>query len=363
MNLTEIRTLDEFEGLSRTSMTEMAYEYVNAGVAGDLTLRDNLFAFDRIRLMPRVLADVSHIDTSVSLFGRRHAFPILLAPCAYHKLVHEEGEIEAARGAALSEATLVAASFATVTVEDTAEVTNSPLWFQLYVHPDREFTEELVKRAESAGCEVLVLTADVPVNGPRDRELRAGFALPPGVIRANLSQLGEQAAAAHRPSGRNIFSPVRAPDLTYKDIGWLKSITRMPLIVKGILHPDDARVAIEAGADGIYVSNHGGRSVDTVPSALEVLPEIRAKVGWAIPLLLDGGIRRGTDVVKALALGANAVLIGRPYLYGLAVGGAAGVARVVEILRTELEMAMGLTGKTTIAAIDGSLLWPRPALP
>ncbi|MDR3719634.1 MAG: alpha-hydroxy acid oxidase [Bryobacteraceae bacterium] len=362
VNLAAIRSLYEFEPLSKTRLSPMAYEYLVAGVADEITLHANRSSLDRIRLLPRTLVDVSHIDTAVTLFGRRHECPLLLAPCAYQKLFHPDGELEAVRGANESGATFIAPCFATVPLEETAAAATQPLWFQLYVNADRGFTRELVQRAEAAGYEALVVTVDVPVNGPRDRELRAGFALPKGLTRANLLSLGTTVASApHRPGGRNIYSVVRAPDVTPEDIEWLKSITKMPLIVKGVLHPDVAARALQHGADAIYVSNHGGRSMDSAPATIDVLPHIVRRVGGVKPVLFDGGVRRGSDVFKALALGADAVGVGRPFLHGLAVAGAAGVARVVEILWAELAMNMGLAGATSLDAIDASFLWESSA--
>jgi 4-hydroxymandelate oxidase len=361
IDLSLIRSLREFEELARAKLPTMAYEYLAAGVADEVTLRDNEAALERLRILPRVLVDVSKIHTSVTLFGRVHDGPILLAPCAYQRLFHPDGEAEAVRGANQSLATFISPTFSTVALEETARASTQPIWFQLYVNPDRGFTKELVQRAEAAGYEALVVTLDVPVNGPRDRELRAGFALPDGLTRANLTRLGASfASAPHRPGGRDIYSPVRAPDFTANEIEWLKSITKMPVIAKGILHPDDAALAIQHGADGIYVSNHGGRSMDAIPPAIDVLPRIVQRVGGSHPVLFDGGVRRGTDVFKALALGASAVAIGRPYCYGLTVAGAAGVARVVEILRKELDMAMGLAGVTDIAGLNADCLWNPP---
>jgi len=357
-DLEAILCVDEFEELARQRLSHMAMEYAAAGVADEVTLRENRAAFERLWLAPRVFVDVSRIDTCVTLFGRRHDCPILLAPCSYQKLNHSDGELAVVAGANLAGVTFITATFASVSLEDTAAASRRPLWFQLYIHPDREFTHDLVARAEAAGYEALVVTADVPVNGPRYRELRGGFSLPAGVGRVNLATLGSSAVSgAHRPHGRDIYSAVRAPDVSWKDLELLRTSTRLPVVVKGILHPDDAAFAIDHGADGIFVSNHGGRSLDTVPSALEALPRIADRVAGARPLLYDGGIRRGTDIVKALAAGATAVAVGRPWVYGLAVAGPAGVARVVEILRTELEMAMGLLGRPGIAAIDQTILW------
>jgi 4-hydroxymandelate oxidase len=355
--LAAVWTLDDFERLAPGHMPLAALEFVAGGAGAGLTAAENRIAFNRIKLNQRVMVDVSRIDTKLRLLRREHQFPILLAPAGYHKLVHPEGELETVLGADLSGATLVAAAFSTVTYEAMREISAQPLWFQLYVQTDRGFTKELVQRVISAGCEAICISADVPVNGPRDRELRAGFRLPDGVERANLSGLGAAiAAGSHRPAGRNIYSPTHGADVTWKDIEWLRSFITVPLLLKGVLNPGDAMAAVDLGCDGIIVSNHGGRSLDTVPASIDALPAIYKRVGKRVPLILDGGIRRGIDVFKALALGASAVMIGRPYLYGLAVGGAPGVARIVEILRTELEMTMGLAGCPRLSQISPDFL-------
>jgi 4-hydroxymandelate oxidase len=326
-------------------MSDSTYAFVAGGAADELTLRANREAYERILLDPTVLVDVSRLDTRVTLFGRELPFPILLAPTGYHRLLHPDGEVGTARGASAAAAALVVSSFATTTVEDIAAATKSPCWFQLYVQPDRGFTRELVRRVEAAGYQALCLTVDTPSIGARDRMARAGFAVPPGVVEENIRRAGAPAPALLDPS------------LTWKDVEWLRSFARVPVLVKGVLNPEDAARGIQAGAAGIIVSNHGARNLDTVPATIQVLPRIVDRVEGRVPVLVDGGIRRGTDVLKALALGANAVLIGRPYLYGLAVSGAEGVTRVVEILRSELEMAMALTGRPTIARIDRTVLW------
>lgn len=355
--LASVLTLDEFEALAQKYMSPAAYEYVAGGAGSDITVAENRAAFNRIRLNPRVLIDVTRIDTTLNLLGRAYDYPILLAPVGYHKLMHPEGEIATVEGANLAEATLCAASFSTVAIEQMSAAAQRPLLFQIYVQSDRGFTKELIQRALDAGCEAICVTVDVPVNGPRDRELRAGFKLPSGVERANLSGLGTAiSAAAHRPVGRNIYAATHGADVTWKDIDWLREIISVKLLLKGILHPEDAELAVKAGCDGIIVSNHGGRSLDTVPASIDALPPIVARVAGRVPILLDGGIRRGIDAFKALARGATAVLIGRSYVYGLAVGGAPGVARVVEILRTELEMTMGLIGCTELAQISERFL-------
>ncbi len=348
--------LADYERAAQRVMSTVAWEYVAAAAADEITARENQMAFTRLRLAPRALVDVSKLDTRVTLLGRELAHPILLAPTGYHKLAHPEGELATARGAAEAQATFVLSTVATVSIEEVAAATASPLWFQLYVQTDRGFTRELVSRAEAAGYEALVLTVDTPVLGPRYRELRANFNLPAGVERANFrGRVG--ATGSHRATEGSIFSATLDASLTWKDVEWLRSITKLPVLLKGIINPLDAALAAQSGAAGIIVSNHGGRNLDTAPATIEALPRVVANVAGKIPVLVDGGIRHGTDVLKALALGANAVLIGRPYVYGLAVDGARGVARIVGMLRRELEMTMAHCGRPTIASIDSSVLW------
>lgn len=335
----------------------MAYNYI-AGAAGDeSTMRRNREAFASIRLNPRVLVDASRIDTRIDLLDQKLPFPILLAPASYHKLAHPQGEIATARGAGLAQATLVVSSFASTAVEEIARNATQPLWFQIYVHPDRGFTRDLVARAEAAGCRAFCLTVDSPVFGARNREARDRFCLPPGVYAEHLRALSPEVGKTGHFSLGSIYSPVADPSLQWKDVEWLCGITRRPLLLKGVLNPKDASRAAEHGAAGIIVSNHGGRNLDTVPATIEALPRVADAVRGQIAILLDGGIRRGTDVLKALALGAQAVLIGRPYLWGLALGGAQGVAEVVRILRDELCAAMALCGAPRIDCIGEELLW------
>lgn len=349
--------LDEFEPAARRQLSRLAYNYI-AGAAGDeITMRRNHEAFASIRLHPRVLVDVSSIDTRIDLLGQKLAFPILLAPASYHKLAHREGETATARGAGLAQATLVVSSYASTPVEEIAKHATQPLWFQIYVHPDRGFTRELVTRAEAAGCRAFCLTVDSPVFGARNREARDRFRLPRGVYAEHLRAIAPHSAKAGHFSYDSIYSPFADPSLQWKDIDWLCGITRRPLLLKGVLHPQDASRAAEHGAAGVIVSNHGGRNLDTVPATIEALPRVAEAVRGKIVVLLDGGIRRGTDVLKAMALGAQAVLIGRPYLWGLALGGAEGVAEVVRILRDEFCAAMALCGAPRIDCIGPELLW------
>jgi 4-hydroxymandelate oxidase len=350
-------TLFDFESLARERISKMAWEFISGGAGDEVSLRWNRESFDRIKLRPRILVDVSKLDTKIKLFGREMPHPILLAPAAYQRMIHPDGEIAATRGAAAAGATLVVSTMATTSVEDMAAAASGhPLWFQLYVQPDRAFTRDLVERAQAAGCQALVVTVDTPVVGLRNREMRVKFTLPTGMDRPNLKGL-KTSSTSHLPPANEIYSTVFDPTLTWKEIDWIRSFARVPVLLKGILNPDDADRAAQAGVAGIIVSNHGARNLDTLPATIEALPEVAARVGGRLPVLVDGGIRRGTDVLKALASGASAVLIGRPYLYGLGAGGADGVKRVVEILRREFEMAMALTGRTSIASIDSSVLW------
>jgi 4-hydroxymandelate oxidase len=350
--------LADFEALARQRISSMAWAYL-CGAAGDeLTLQWNREAFSRIRLKPRVLVDVSRLDTRIELLGQELPLPILLAPVAYHRLFHPEGETATARGAGAAGATMIVSTAATTAIEDIAAAATRPLWFQLYIQRDRGFTRALVERAQAAGCRALCLTVDTPVAGARDREAKARFTLPPGIHLPNLEGISLP-RDPHRPNEGDIYSALLAPDVTWKDVEWLLSFSKIPVVLKGILNADDADRAVKAGAAGLIVSNHGARNLDTAPPTIEALPHIIQRVAGRVPVLLDGGIRRGTDVLKALALGARAVLIGRPYLFGLAVGGAEGISRVVNILLNELQMAMALTGRPTVASLDRSVLWPE----
>jgi 4-hydroxymandelate oxidase len=354
----QLLNLFDYEAEARERMAPTAWEYVSGAAADEITLRWNREAFDRLALAPKVLVDVSKLDTRVTLLGHELPFPILLAPCGFQRLVHPEGEEGVARGAGAAGALLVMSSAATTAVEDISKAASGPLWFQLYVQRDRGFTQELVARVVAAGAQALVLTVDTPVIGARNREARSGFCLPPGMDLPNLrGSYAAGDATPHRSMGEGIYSAALDPSVTWDNLTWLLKLAKVPVLVKGILSPGDAWRAREAGVAGIIVSNHGGRNLDTTPASLDALPRIVERARDEVPVLMDGGIRRGTDVLKALALGARAVLIGRPYLYGLGVAGAEGVTRVVKLLRQEFEMAMALAGRTRLREIDRSALW------
>lgn len=348
----------EFEEVARRRLSRMAYDYVAGGAGDEITLRRNRECFDALKLKPRVLRDVSELNTQAEVLGQRQEAPILLAPTAYHKLMHREGERATARGAGAARVTMVVSSFATVAIEEVAKAARpGGLWFQLYVQSDRGFTKELVQRAEAAGCRAMVVTVDSPVLGTRNREDRQKFALPPGMQRENLKSLGAVTATGRHASESSIYSVMLNPKLTWEGIDWIRSYAKTPVVLKGILAAEDARLAVEHGAAGVIVSNHGARNLDTVPATIEALAGVVEAVEGRIPVLMDGGVRRGTDVVKALALGARAVLIGRPYLWALAAEGAAGVERVMKLLRTEFEAAMALCGITKVSGINRDVLW------
>ena len=340
-----------------------AWAYLDGGAADEHTRRANQQAWQARRLLPRVLRPLAGGHSRCTLLGRSWPSPILLAPTAYQRLAHPDGERASALAAALLGAGLVLSAQSSTPLEDVArlllpEPTRGPLWFQLYLQRDRSASLDLVHRAEAAGFEALVLTVDAPCHGARDRERRAGFVLPPGVSAVNLPAGPPRPAAPLPPGASALFDDLLHGAATWDDVAWLQARTRLPLLLKGVLHADDARQAAALGVAGLVVSNHGGRTLDTAVATADALPRIADALGGALPLLVDGGIRRGTDVLKALALGASAVLVGRPVLHALAVAGAQGVAHVIRLLRDELEIAMALTGCATPADIHPGLLWP-----
>lgn len=328
-------TLEDYERAARERVDPVAWEYIASGAADEISVRWNIDAYRSLRLVPRQLRDVSKLDTSVSLLGTRLEHPILLAPTACHKLAHPDGEVGTARGARAARAGMVLSSYSTTPVEQVAAEKPPLFWFQLYVQ-NRAYTEGLVRRAVSAGATAIAVTVDTPISGPRNRQERSGFKFPP-----NLPHI----------SGDRPEHP-----LTWKDLEWIQRAAGVPIFLKGILHPDDAELGVKAGAAGIMVSNHGGRNLDTALPTIDALPAIVDRVAGRVPVMVDGGIRRGTDVLKAMAYGATAVMIGRPYVHGLAVNGAAGVEAVIGILRREMAMAMMLTGAASLAAIDRGVL-------
>ena len=347
--------LDDFELAAQTVLKPVYYDFFAGGAEDEITVRANREAFGGITLVPRVLTGAGLPKLNTTVLGTDMAMPVMLAPTAFHRLAHPEAERATARAAAAAGVTMIAAMLSTVAIEDIAaearQVTAYPeLWFQLYIQPDLAFTEAIVRRAEAAGCRALVVTVDSAAFGHRERQDRHDFHdLPVGVRCENLRELrgGEPGS---------VRQVVLSPEISWKHIDWLRGSTDLPVLVKGVLHPLDARLALEHGVDGVIISNHGGRQLDTTPASIDQLPVLADAVGGTIPLLLDGGVRRGTDVVKALALGAAAVAVGRPIIWGLAVAGEEGVAKVLSLLRNELEIALTLCGFDSVHSVGRDLL-------
>ncbi len=354
--------LFEYEKLAPEYLSQMAHDYYSSGAGDEVTLRENRAAFEQIKLRPRMLIDVSDRHLNTSILGQPLQLPLLIAPMAFQCLAHREGEIATAEAAASAGVGMVLSTLATKTIEEVATTShnfpNALQWFQLYIHKDRGLTRALVERAEAAGYKALCLTVDAPVLGRRERDQRNEFALPPGLHAANLTNIS-QLDIPHQQGESGLFTYFAQqlnPAITWRDLEWIQSISGLPLILKGILRGDDAVRAIEYGAKAIVVSNHGGRQLDGAIASLDALTEIVSSVDNRVEVLLDGGIRRGTDILKALALGAKAVLIGRPILWGLAVAGAAGVSHIISLLEDELSVAMALSGCSKLADIDRSLV-------
>jgi 4-hydroxymandelate oxidase len=348
---------EELEALARERLPRPVYDYYAGGAEDERTLAANRLAFQRFSLRRRVLVDVSRVDTSLELLGERLPHPILLAPTAFQRLAHPDGELATVRAASAAGAVYVASTLATTPLEEIAQAASGPLWFQLYVYRNREISRALVERAEAAGYRALCLTVTVPVQGNRERDARNRFRLGDDVEMANFS--GRRQAHMPDAGGSGLEAFIHRefdPTLTWEAVAWLRSLTKLPLVLKGVVDPDDARLAIEHGADALIVSNHGGRQLDCEEPTLLALPRVVQAVDGRVPVLMDGGVRRGTDVVKALALGARAVLVGRPYLWGLSVAGQAGVEQVVARLRAELERTLALAGRPSLDRVDGSLV-------
>jgi len=336
-------------------MERAFYDYYAGGAEDELTLAANRGAFSEVFLRPRVLVDVSRIETSGSVLKSPVSMPVLIAPTAFHRLAHPDGELATARAAGTARTLMVASTIATYTLEEIAREATGPLWYQLYVYKDRSLARNLIQRAEAAGYRALCLTVDTPQLGSRERDVRNKFTLPAGIRMRNFDDAGLDVATL----GDSFHSyALRQLDgsLTWDAIEWLRGETRMPLVLKGIIAAEDAALAAARGVDGIIVSNHGGRQLDGTEATLRALPRVVDAVAGRAEVYMDGGVRRGTDVLKALALGARAVLVGRPCLWGLAAAGEEGVARVLEMFRQELTLAMALCGCPDIDAIDRSLI-------
>jgi isopentenyl diphosphate isomerase/L-lactate dehydrogenase-like FMN-dependent dehydrogenase len=336
----------DFERLAEGKVEPGPWGYFAGGAGDERTLADNDAAFGRWRLRPRMLVDVGSVTTETTVLGRDVSMPVLVAPTAFQRLAHPDGDLAVARGAAAAGTVMCLSTLGGASPAELAEAApGGRHWFQLYWSRDREFTQALVEAAVEAGFEAIVLTVDLPAAGRRERDLRAAFEIPEDLPLPNL--------ARHLGGGdfHVTLGQVVDPTITWRDLEWLRSVSSLPLIVKGILTSEDARLASEHGVDGVVVSNHGGRQLDGAPASLDALPEVVDTVSGRCIVLMDGGVRRGTDVVTALALGARAVLVGRPVLWALAVGGEEGVQQVLELLRAEVELALRLLGCPTPDAV------------
>ena len=357
----DIRCAADYERHAIHHIEAQAWQHIQSGADQNLTLSHNRAALDALRLVPQPVADLRHAHTRIGLLGQTLASPLLLAPVAYQRLVHPEGELATVRAAMALQTGMVVSTLSSFTLEEIAQAGqaaatemghSTPRWFQLYMQPAREHSLQLIRRAEAAGYTAIIWTVDASIK-------RSGFALPHGVEAANLRGMP---STQHTPPllGPILFGTPLMPQIpTWDDLRWLRAQTQLPIIVKGILSPAQAQQAVDLGADALIVSNHGGRVLDGVVSPIEVLPAIAQAVQGQVPLLLDSGVRHGTDVVKALALGASAALIGRPQLYALATAGLVGVAHLLHLLRAELELTMAQLGCATVADITPAVLWQQ----
>ncbi|MBI3684125.1 MAG: alpha-hydroxy-acid oxidizing protein [Acidobacteria bacterium] len=356
--LDEMANVFELEPLCRARISKQNYDFIACGVDNEWSLRHNRDAFDRIHLRPRMLVNTEHMDLSTTLFGARVEMPILIAPMAGHQLAHPDGEIATAKAAAAAKTILCVSSNSSYPMEKVAEATSFVKWWQLYAREDLDATRERIQRAVALGYKVVVWTVDGPYNSHRERLLRDRIRVqvPPGGGGAGTSNAPRRRRGEAEPPHPYRLDPVLVSRMDWSHLSRIKEWANVPVLVKGILTAEDAALAVKHGADGIVVSNHGGRYLDYAPATIEVLPEIAQAAGGKLPILIDSGFRRGTDILKALAMGASAVMIGRPTLWGLGAFGQPGVEKALQLLETELALAMGLSGKPTLKHIDKSLL-------
>lgn len=349
--------ISDFEILAKEKLHKHAFDYYSSGANDEITLKENCEAFKRIFLKYRVLVDVSRRDLSTEILGHKISMPVIIAPTAFQKMAHPDGEAATAKAAGKAVTIMILSTLSNTPVEEVVKATSGPVWFQLYVFRDREITKELIRKAESAGVKAIVLTVDAPMLGQRENDKRNKFNLPHGLEIANLSFVSKSKLIVKNDSGlAGYVTENLDPSLNWKDIDWLRSVTSLPIILKGIACKEDALLAVEHNIEGIVVSNHGGRQLDTCRATIDILPEISDAVNGRTEILMDGGIRRGTDILKAVALGAKAILTGRPVLWGLSYNGEYGVTDVLNIFNKELDLAMALCGCSDIKNITKDLI-------
>ncbi|MFP5224712.1 MAG: alpha-hydroxy acid oxidase [Actinomycetota bacterium] len=347
--------IEDLHSIARERLSSPVYGYFAGGAGDELTLRDNIEAFQRIKIAYRTMIDISAASMKTSLLGIDLSMPIILAPTALHRMAHEEGEIATAKAAAEAGTLMTLSTISSVPLEEVAAAApHGKRWFQLYLFNTPEQTETLIARAEAAGYGAIVLTADAPILGRRERDLRLGFSLPDGVQAVHFDLVPRSTFSPEEPPTIGAF--IHQPDLSWAHLAWIRERTQLPIILKGIVRGDDAEKARDAGIAAVWVSNHGGRQLDTSIATADALPEVVARVGGQLPIIMDGGIRRGTDVLKALAMGADAVAVGRAQLWGLAAGGRDGVALALRMLRDEFAQAMALAGAVTLGDLTPDLL-------
>lgn len=359
MKAPRLLNVADYARAAQQALPRDVFDYYDGGALDEITLRENVESWQRLKLHYRVMTGVGSRDLSTTVLGQKVSMPILVAPTAFHRMTCDEGECAAARAAGRAGTAFCLSSLSTTPMEEVFADASSPKWFQLYIYKDKGLTSELVARAEAAGAEAIVLTVDAPGWGNRERDARNDFRLPTGLEVANVAPAGKGEFPQVEGSGLAAYVRTHFEEaLSFDDLDWLCSTTRLPVVVKGVCRGDDARRSAERGAAAVVVSNHGGRQLDTAPATSEALPHVVEKAGDACEIYVDGGIRRGSDVLKALALGARAVLVGRPILWGLTVAGEEGAFAVMEILRRELDEAMLLCGYESAGDVDGSILLP-----
>ena len=347
----DVSCAQDYEWLAPHFIAPDRFAYISGGSGQDVTLQKNRSAFTEFNITPRTLCELGNCNTSVSILGNRLKHPIMLAPVAYQKLVHAEGELATALAAESTDTCMVSSTLSTQTLEDVAAQSGEACWFQLYVQPDEHDTRVLINRAVKAGYQAIVVTVDAAVQVPSVRAVRAGFRMPHEITAVNLPNMSMNNPEIDSQETSHVFRTFKHNAVTYEKLKRLIQDSPLPVIVKGILTVEDALKIRSLGAEGIIVSNHGGRTLDGVTASLSVLADIRNALGDEFLILLDGGVRSGQDIYKSLALGANAILIGRLQMYALSVAGALGVAHMIKLLREELELCMAMTGRSNVSDI------------
>ena len=355
-SLDSILDIGEFEYYAQSKLPESITAFFSRGAGHETTLKENVSAFDRIKLLPRVLRNVEKRSLATTVLNQPIDFPLLIAPMAFQRLAHPEGEIAVAKAAQDHNLIMTVSTLSTYSLEEIAANSTCPPWFQLYIYKDRGITKNLIQLAEASGYQGIVLTVDAPIYGKRIKELRTPLTLPPGFEIKNLIAAGLPLKDLPSSKLAGYLASLLDPSLSWNDITWLQSLTSLPIILKGIMNPKDIQIAIANSIEAVIISNHGGRQLDTTLSSIETLKLMKGLGDGKIEIILDGGIRKGIDILKALALGARAVMVGRPILWGLAVGGEEGVKRVLTILKAELDLAMALCGYSSLHQINEEVL-------